>query len=67
VNIFEFGYHHDRFYEIIEYAAGGALDSRREDGTYKYLPLSEEQAVQVCKEVINSYKARTKRALSTGT
>jgi serine/threonine protein kinase len=57
VDIFEFGYYNDRFYEIMEYAAGGALDSRKEDGTYKYLPLSEEQAVQVCKEVINSYKA----------
>ncbi|MDR2740550.1 MAG: serine/threonine protein kinase [Treponema sp.] len=57
VNVFEFGYYNGRFYEIMEYAAGGALDSRGEDGAYKYLPLSEEQAVEVCKEVINSYKA----------
>jgi serine/threonine protein kinase len=56
VNVFEFGYYNDRFYEIMEYAAGGALDSRKEDGSHRYLPLSEEQAIQVCKEVINSYK-----------
>jgi serine/threonine protein kinase len=57
VDIFEFGYYKDRFYEIMEYAAGGALDSRREDGTWKYLPLSEDAAIEVCKEVVNSYKA----------
>jgi serine/threonine protein kinase len=57
VNIFDFGYYRDRFYETMEYAEGGALDSRREDGSWKYLPLSEEQAVEICKEVINSYKA----------
>jgi serine/threonine protein kinase len=56
VNVYEYGNYKDRFYEIMEYAEGGSLDSRNPDGAYLYLPLSEEQAVQVCKEVINSYK-----------
>ncbi|MFP3041675.1 serine/threonine protein kinase [Treponema primitia] len=56
VNVYEYGNYKDRFYEIMEYAEGGSLDSKNPDGTYLYLPLSEEQAVQICKEVINSYK-----------
>jgi serine/threonine protein kinase len=56
VNLYEFGYYLERFYEVMEYAAGGALDSRKKDGSYKYLPLSETQTVQVCREIINSYK-----------
>jgi serine/threonine protein kinase len=56
INIYEFGKYRDHFYEIMEYAAGGALDARNPDGSYKYLPLSEDKVVQVCKEVINSYK-----------
>ena len=57
INVFEYGEYNGHFYEIMEYAAGGSLDTRNEDGTYKYLPLSEEKAVQACKEIINSYKA----------
>lgn len=56
INIFEFGEYKKHFYEIMEYAAGGALDTKTEDGTYKYLPVSEEKAIQICREVINSYK-----------
>jgi len=56
VNLYEFGQYKERFYEIMEYAAGGSFDSRNEDGSYKHLPLSEEQAIQVCREVINSFK-----------
>jgi serine/threonine protein kinase len=56
INVFEYGYYHDRFYEIMEYAAGGSLDTRDPDGTYVYLPLSEDKATDVCKEVLNAYK-----------
>lgn len=63
INVFEYGEYNGHFYEIMEYAAGGSLDTRNEDGTYKYLPLSEEKAVQACKEIINSYKACHERGI----
>jgi len=56
VILYDFGLHNDRFYEIMEYAEGGALDTRNTDGSYRYLPLSEETVEGVCKEVINSFK-----------
>lgn len=56
INIYEYGNYKGHFFEIMEYAKGGSLDSRNPDGSYKYLPLSEENVIQVCKEVINSYK-----------
>ena len=56
ISIYEFGEYKNHFYEIMEYAKGGALNSKKEDGSYKYLPLSEENAIQVCKEVIESFK-----------
>jgi serine/threonine protein kinase len=56
VNVYDFGMYNGRFYEIMEYAEGGALDTRNEDGSYRYLPLPEEEAAGICKEVINAYK-----------
>jgi serine/threonine protein kinase len=56
VRLYDFGLYNDRFYEIMEYAEGGALDTRNTDGSYRYLPLSEETVEGVCKEVINSFK-----------
>ena len=56
VNIFDYGIYNDRFFEIMEYAEGGALDTRNADGSYRYLPLSEEKVEGICKEVINSFK-----------
>jgi len=56
VNIFDFGQYNDRFFEIMEYAEGGALDTRNADGSYRYLPLPEEKVEGICKEIINSFK-----------
>jgi serine/threonine protein kinase len=58
VDVYDFGTYNDRFYEIMEYAEGGALDTRNDDKkrSYRYLPLSEEETVEICKEVINSFK-----------
>ena len=56
INLFEFGYHNERFYEIMEYAEGGSLDTREVDGSYRYLPLSEHEVEGICEEIINSYK-----------
>jgi serine/threonine protein kinase len=58
VNVYDFGTYNDRFYEIMEYAEGGALDTRNDDEkrSYRYLPLSEEEVTGICKEVVNSFK-----------
>jgi len=56
VILYDFGLYNDRFYEIMEYAEGGALDTRNADGSYRYLPLPEEKVEGICKEVINSFK-----------
>jgi hypothetical protein len=55
VNLYQFGLYEGRLFEIMEYAAGGGLDSRNEDGSYKYLPLTEEELIGVCKEMINAF------------
>jgi serine/threonine protein kinase len=56
VNLYEIGMHKGRLFEIMEYAAGGALDSKNEDGSYKYLPIPEDEVITICKEVINAFK-----------
>ncbi|GBU29634.1 serine/threonine protein kinase [Treponema sp. R8-4-B8] len=56
VNVYDFGMYNERFYEIMEYAEGGALDTRNADGSYRYLPLSEEKVEGICKEIVNSFK-----------
>jgi len=56
VILYDFGLYNDRFYEIMEYAEGGALDTRNADGSYRYLPLPEEKVEGICKEVVNSFK-----------
>ncbi len=45
-----------RFYEIMEYAEGGTLADRNPDGTYKHLPLSEEQVTDIIAQVNNALK-----------
>ena len=56
VNLHDFGMYNNRFYEIMEYAEGGALDTREPDGSYRYLPLTEEEVEGICAEILNSYK-----------
>ena len=56
VNLNGFGIYNGRFYEIMEYAAGGSLDTRDDDGSYRYLPLSEEEVTGICREMINAFK-----------
>ena len=55
VSLYEYGYYKDHFYEVLEYAEGGALDSRSVNGKFKYLPVSEESAIQIVKETINAF------------
>jgi serine/threonine protein kinase len=56
VNLYQFGLYKGHLFEIMEYAVGGGLDSRNEDDSYKYLPLSEEELIGVCEEIIDAFK-----------
>jgi serine/threonine protein kinase len=55
LSLVEYGEYKERFYEILEYAQGGALDDKKIDGAYKYLPVSEKTALQIVKETINAF------------
>ena len=44
-------YEIDRWYEIMEYAAGGAIDSA------KYLPIKEDEVLRICGELAEAFKA----------
>jgi len=56
VNLYKFGLHKGRLFEIMEFCEGGSMDERNDDGSYKYLPLSEEEVFSICEEMINAYK-----------
>jgi serine/threonine protein kinase len=55
VSLYEFGEYNGHFYEIMEYAEGGSLDSKDSDGKYKYLPVNEETAIQIVRETVNAF------------
>ena len=55
ITLYEYGTHKGRFYEIMEYAEGGTLDDKNSDGTYKYLPMSEDGVKQIIDETINAF------------
>ncbi|GHV95065.1 hypothetical protein AGMMS50293_13850 [Spirochaetia bacterium] len=38
------GEYDGRYYEVMDYAAGGSLDDKTSEGTYRYLPMSEDAA-----------------------
>jgi serine/threonine protein kinase len=54
VDLIDYGYHQDRFFEVMEYAAGGSLADLQQ-GTYRYLPIKEMgQIKQLVKEIANA-------------
>ncbi|MDR0452474.1 MAG: protein kinase [Treponema sp.] len=55
VSYLDSGKHKERSFIILEYAEGGSLDDKKTDGSYKYLPVSEETALQIVKETINAF------------
>ncbi|GBU29647.1 serine/threonine protein kinase [Treponema sp. R8-4-B8] len=57
ISILDCGEYKDRFFTILEYASGGALDDKLPDGSYKYLPVSEKEAPQIVREIINAFEA----------
>jgi len=56
ITLHEYGYHNSRFFEIMEYAEGGTLSDKDANGKYKYLPMEEEQVIQIISETINAFK-----------
>jgi len=57
IQLLAYGTYNGLFYEVMEFAAGGGLDSRDAAGKSKYLPLDEGQVIQMVREVNNAYKA----------
>jgi hypothetical protein len=57
IRIIEYGEYKDRFYTILEYAEGGSLDEKLPGGSWKYLPVSEEEALRIAGETINAFDA----------
>ena len=57
ISLYKYGNYKEHFFEILEYAKGGSLDTKLPNGRYKYLPVSEETAVQIVKETINAFDA----------
>jgi len=55
ISILDCGEYKDRFFIISEYASGGALDDKLPDGTYKYLPLSDDEVRQIVREAIDAF------------
>ncbi len=55
VDLIDYGYYNDRFFEILEYAEGGSLADIQEGGKYKYIPLKDINRIrQIVKETINA-------------
>jgi len=57
ISILDCGEYNGRFFAILEYASGGALDDKLPDGSYKYLPVSEKEAQQIVRETVNAFEA----------
>ena len=55
VKLFDYGFYNDRFFEVYEYAKAGNVNARKKDGTLKYLPLSEEELLKLCKDIVESF------------
>ena len=57
VCVLDYGEYNGRFFAILEYAAGGALDDKLPSGAYKYLPVSDGEARQIVREAIDAFEA----------
>ena len=54
VSLHEYGKYKEHFFEVMEYAKGGALNDRDEKGAYKHLPVTEEAAEKIVREVADA-------------
>ncbi|MCL4479584.1 MAG: protein kinase [Deltaproteobacteria bacterium] len=57
VDLEDYGWYGDRFYEVMEYAAGGNLMDKTDNEKYKYLPITDINGIkQIVKEIVNALK-----------
>jgi serine/threonine protein kinase/tetratricopeptide (TPR) repeat protein len=56
VSIMDSGEYKGRFFTTLEYAAGGALDDKQPDGSFKYLPAGEDEAAGIVREIIDAFE-----------
>ena len=63
VTLYEYGEFKNHFFEIMEYAEGGALNSKDENDNYKYLPVKEENAIQIVRECVNAFNDCHKKGI----
>ena len=55
VNLVDYGYLGDRFWEVMEYAEGGSLMDIKPDGGYKYIPIKDiNRLKEIIKETVNA-------------
>ncbi|MGQ9571382.1 MAG: protein kinase domain-containing protein, partial [Thermodesulfovibrionales bacterium] len=55
IDLYEYGYYQDRFFEILEYAEGGTIMDINPDGTYRYIPIRDiKRLKQIIKEIVNA-------------
>ena len=57
ISTLDSGEYQGRFYTVMEYAGGGALDDKLPDGSWKYLPISGEEARGLVIDIISAFDA----------
>jgi serine/threonine protein kinase/Flp pilus assembly protein TadD len=57
VSIMSSGEYKGRFFTVLEYAAGGALDDKQPGGSFRYLPAGEDEAAGIARETIEAFEA----------
>jgi serine/threonine protein kinase len=57
IALIDTGEYKGRHFSILEYAEGGTLEDKNPDGTWRYLPVSEEAGRQIVRETINAFDA----------
>ncbi|MCL2138915.1 MAG: protein kinase, partial [Treponema sp.] len=56
-SILDYGEYNGRFFTVLEYAQGGALDDKLPNGRYRYLPMNDDEVLQVAREAIEALEA----------
>ena len=56
VKLYDYGFYNERFFEVYEYAKGGNVSEKKKNGSYKYLPLNEEQVLKLCGDIVEAFK-----------
>lgn len=56
VELIDYGYYGNKFFEVMEYAQGGSFMDVAQDGTYKYIPVKDINRIKlIVKEISNAF------------